>query len=148
MFLEDYRPGTTRTLGSITVSEDEIIAFATQFDPQPMHVDVDAATHGPFGGLIASGWHTCALTMRVLVDEYFSAESSLVSPGVDEVRWLSPVRAGDVLSVKVTVLDNRRSTRKPDRGTVRTAIETVNQNGVTVLGLTAINLIRARGEGV
>ncbi len=143
MYLEDYPAGAVFTLGPVSVDEQEILEFGRRYDPQPFHADPVAAADGPFGGLIASGWHTCGLTMRALVAGYFSPDSSLGSPGIDELRWPAPVRPGDVLMVKVEVLENRQSSSKPDRGIVRSRITTTNQNGVLVLSMIAVNLIRA-----
>jgi acyl dehydratase len=131
--------------GPIEIDEAEVIEFARQFDPQPIHTDPEAARTGPFGGLIASGWHTVSLTMRVLVDNYLARGASLASPGVDELRWLQPVRPGDVLRVRATVVEARRSQSKPDRGLVRTKIEVLNQDERVVMSLTAMNLFRCRG---
>jgi len=143
-YFDDYRPGTTYDCGSVEVSEAEIISFAKQFDPQPFHVDPAAAAHGPFGGLIASGWHTTALVMRKLVENFLPAEASLGSPGVDELRWPHPVRPGDTLRVRATVLEARRSESKPDRGIMKTALEAVNQDGRRVMHATATNFLRVR----
>ena len=107
-----------------------------------------AAADGPFGGLIVSGWHTAALTMRLLVENYLSAEASLGGAGVDEIRWPLPVRPGDTLRVRATVVESRRSLSKPDRGIIKTLAETVNQDGRTVMRCTAINLLRVRPDGV
>ena len=145
-YFEDYAPGATYECGSFSVSEADILTFAEQFDPQPIHIDPGAASRGPFGGLIASGWHTTALVMRQLVDGYLPAEASLGSPGIDELRWPYPVRPGDTLRVRATVLEARRSLSKPDRGITRTAIEALNQDGRTVLRATATNFIRARPD--
>jgi acyl dehydratase len=145
-YFEDYVPGYTVDCGSITVSEADIIAFAKEYDPQPFHVDPVAAADGPFGGLIASGWHTTSLTMRQLVDHWVSPGSSLGSPGVDEIRWPSPVRPGDTLHVRATVLETRRSKSKPDRGIIRSLAQVTNQNGDTVLRLIATNFILVRGQ--
>jgi acyl dehydratase len=145
-YFDDYLPGVTYDCGSVSVSEAEIISFAIQFDPQPFHVDPAAAARGPFGGLIASGWHTAALVMRQLVDHYLSAEASLGSPGLDEIRWPDPVRPGDTLRVRATVLEARRSQSKPDRGIMKTGIEAVNQDGRTVMRATATNFLRARPD--
>ncbi len=112
--------------GSFSLSEAEIIAFAKEYDPQPFHVDPVAAKDGPFGGLIASGWHTTSMMMRQLVDHYVSPESSLGAAGVDELRWPKPVRPGDTLHVRATVLEARRSGSKPDRGIVKTLTELTN----------------------
>ena len=143
-YFDDYVPGTTHDCGSVSVSQAEIISFATQFDPQPFHVDPEAAARGPFGGLIASGWHTAALVMRQLVDHYLSAEASLGSPGLDEMRWPDPVRPGDTLRVRATVAEARRSQSRPDRGIMKTVIEAVNQDGRTVMRATATNFLRVR----
>jgi acyl dehydratase len=140
---EDYTPGIVFDCGSVTVDADEVVAFARRYDPQPMHVDPVAAAAGPFGGLIASGWHTIGLTMRLLVEHYLPP-AGLAAPGVDEVRWLRPVRPGDVLSVRVTVQEAARSRSKPDRGIVRSVVEVSNQAGETVLTLKPINLVPAR----
>ncbi len=145
-YFDDYLPGATYDCGSISVSEDEIVSFARQFDPQPFHVDPGAAARGPFGGLIASGWHTAALVMRQLVEHYLPEEASLGSPGLDEMRWPDPVRPGDTLRVRASVVETRRSLSKPDRGIMKTAIEAVNQDGRTVMRATAINFLRVRSE--
>jgi acyl dehydratase len=143
-YFEDYVPGAVAVLGPIAISADEIVQFASRYDPQPIHVDADAAARGPFGGLIASGWHTISLVMRVLVERYLSHVASIVSPGIDELRWKAPVRPGDVLSVRVTVLEASASRSKPDRGLVRTQIEAINQHGEVVLSMRAMNFIRRR----
>ena len=143
-FFEDYVPGTTVDCGSFSLSEAEIIAFAKEYDPQPFHVDPVAAKDGPFGGLIASGWHTTSMMMRLLVDSYVSPESSLGAAGVDELRWPKPVRPGDTLHVRATVIEARRSSSKPDRGIVKTRMELTNQDGVLVMKATAINFILLR----
>ena len=142
---EDFVPGMVGEFGPIVVDEAEVIAFARQYDPQPIHIDPAAAANGPFGGLIASGWHTVSLVMRVLVDNYIARVASLASPGVDELRWLWPVRPGDRLRVRATVVEARRSQSKPDRGLVRTKIEALNQDGRVVLSMVAMNLFRCRG---
>src|SRR6516225_4859760 len=128
-YFEDYVPGTTVDCGSFSLSEDEIIAFAREYDPQPFHVDPVAAKNGPFGGLIASGWHTTSRMMRQLVDNYVSPESSLGAAGVDELSWPRPVRPGDTLHVRATVVEARRSNSKPDRGIVKTRMELTNADG-------------------
>jgi len=141
---EDYRNGSVFECGSITVDQAEMIAFAERYDPQDFHTDAAAAARSVYGGLIASGWHTAAMTMRLLVARYLSSSASLGSPGIDELRWLRPVRPADTLSVRVTVLDARRSRSKPDRGVVRALIEASNQRGELVMSLKAINLLRCR----
>ena len=146
-YFDDYLPGASYDCGSVSVSEAEIISFATQFDPQPFHVDPVAAASGPFGGLIASGWHTAAAVMRLLVDNYLSAEASLGGAGADEIRWPYPVRPGDTLRVRATVVESRKSLSKPDRGVIKTLAEAINQDGRTVMRCTAINFLRVRPAG-
>ena len=143
-YFEDYVPGLTVDCGSFSITEADIIVFAKEYDPQPFHVDPVGAADGPFGGLIASGWQTTALMMRQLVEHYVSPESSLGAAGIDEIRWPMPVRPGDTLSVRATVLEARRSTSKPDRGIVKTLAELHNQDGDLAMRLTAINFILSR----
>jgi acyl dehydratase len=143
-YFEDYRPGFVGEYGSITVSEDEIIEFARRFDPQEFHVDPIKAARGPYGGLIASGWHTSALMMRLYADHVVSKVAGLGSPGIDELRWKRPVRPGDTLSIRVTILEAKRSSSKPDRGLVRIQIEVLNQNKEIVMSLKAMTLFLCR----
>ena len=145
-YFEDYATGTTYECGSVSIDQASIIAFAREFDPQPFHVDPAAAVTGPYGGLIASGWHTAVLVMRLLVDNYLSAEASLGGAGLDELRWPYPVRPGDTLRVRATVVETRRSLSKPDRGIVKTLIEAVNQDDRTVMRATAINFMLVRPD--
>jgi acyl dehydratase len=143
-YLEDYLPGTTSEHGPILVDRNEVLEFAGRYDPQAFHVDPEAAGAGPVKGLNASGWHTCALMMRVLVDEYLSPASSLGSPGIDELRWLLPVRPGDRLTLRATVQEARVSRSDPTRGILTTNVELLNQAGDLVLRMTAVNLVRTR----
>jgi acyl dehydratase len=143
---EDYSVGATHDCGSTTVTEDEIIAFARQYDPQAMHIDKALAAAGPFGGVIASGWHTVALTMRLVVNNYLPA-NGLAAPGIDELRWPVPVRPGDTLTLRVTVQQARRSRSKPDRGLVHSLMEVVNQRGEVVMTMKPMNLVRCRDPG-
>lgn len=140
-------PGSVLEYGAITVTEEDMIEFAERFDPQPFHVDADAAAEGPFGGLIASGWHTASVMMRLVADHYLSKVASLGSPGVDELRWTRPVRPGDSLRVRVSIMEARRSRSKPDRGVVRSRVEIVNQRGDVVMSLQALNILRCRNGG-
>ena len=144
-YFEDYITGSVHEFGPIMVEEKEIISFAKRFDPQVLHTDPDAAKDTVFGGLIASGWHTAVLMMRLFVDHYLSHVASLGSPGVDELRWLKPVRPGDEISIFVTVLETKRSISKPDRGIVHSFIEVTNQQREVVMKLKAMNLLRCRG---
>lgn len=143
-YFEDYVPGAVCVYGEIVMTEADILDFARRYDPQPMHTNADAATSGPFGGLIASGWHTTACVMRVLVERYLSHVAAIVSPGIDELRWTAPVRPGDVLHVRITVESASVSRSKPDRGLIRTFIEALNQRGEVVLSMKAMNLMRRR----
>ncbi len=143
-YFEDYPQGAVFELGSFEVSEEEIVSFARRYDPQPMHIDREAAAEGMFGGLIASGWHTVALQMRLIAERFLSSASSLPSPGIDELRWLRPVRPGDRLTVRVTVLEANRSRTRPDRGMVRSLIEVSNQDDAVVMSLKPMNLMRCR----
>jgi acyl dehydratase len=145
-YFEDYLPGSVCEYGEIRVSEAEIVEFARRFDPQDMHVDPEAAARGRFGGLIASGWHTGAMMMRLLADNFLPKKASLASPGIDELRWSHPVRPGDVLRVRVTVLDAARSRSKSDRGVVRTLVEVFNQDGTVVMSLKAMNIFATRSR--
>jgi acyl dehydratase len=144
LFFEDYVPGRTVDCGTFSVSEAEIVAFAKEYDPQPFHTDPVGAAAGPFGGLIASGWQTTSMMMRLLVEHFVSPESGLGAAGIDEIRWPKPVRPGDTLHVRASVLEARRSKSKPDRGIVRSLAEVTNQDGDTVLRMTAINFVRVR----
>ena len=145
-WFEDYVPGAVHDLGSVTVDEQEVIAFARQFDPQSFHLDKERAEKSAFGGLIASGWHTASMAMRLICDHYLSEVSSEGSPGIDELRWLRPVRPGDQLSVRVTILDARLSRSRPERGIVRSQIETLNQDEEVVMHLTSTIFIRRRNK--
>lgn len=141
---EDYRPGMVVEAGPIDVDEAAIVAFGQQFDPQPFHIDPQAAATGPYAGVIASGWHTASLMMRQLVDRFLPRAAGLGSPGVDELRWLKPVRPGDRLTLTITVTDAQRSRSKPDRGLVRSDIAMRNQHGDTVMTVKTMVLMRAR----
>ena len=127
-YLEDYTAGSVYEFGSAVVEEKEIIEFARHCDPQPFHIDPVAARATQFGGVVASGWHTAGMAMKLLVENYLPRGSSLGSPGVDNLRWHRPVRPGDVLSVRVTIVETRPSQSKPDRGLLRSFVEVLNQN--------------------
>jgi len=136
----DLIPGQTTILGSKTVSEEEILRFAEEFDPQPFHIDAAAAAMSPFGGLIASGWHTCSIAMRLLVEGVLKNSTSMGSPGVEQIRWVKPVRPGDTLTVSVTVLESKPSTSRPDRGTVKIRTEATNQRGEQVMWMESFGI--------
>ena len=143
-YFEDYQPGAVFTSGAIRVSEAEIVDFARRWDPQTMHTDPEAAAKGRFGGLIASGWHTAAMMMRLFTTSFLSPQSSVASPGLDELRWHRPVRPGDELSLRVTVLEARRSRSRPGEGVVRSLVEVLNQRGELVMSLKPVSLIACR----
>ena len=143
-FFEDYQEDTVIEMGPVYVEEDELIEFALRYDPQTMHIDPEAAKAGPYKGLIASGWHTCALVMGELVNNYFSPSSSLGSPGIDELQWLRPLRPGDRLTVRATILETKLSRSKPDRGLVRTLVEALNQQQEKVVSFKALNFMLRR----
>ena len=132
-WFEDFREGEVTEVGPVTVSEDDILSFAQQFDPQPFHVDAEAARESPFGGLIASGWHTAALYMGLFVREVLLDSASLGSPGIEELRWTAPVRPGDTLRGRSRVLEARPSEKNTKRGTVYSEHEVLNQDDVMVM---------------
>ena len=133
---EDFAAGQVYELGSRTVTEDEMVDFARQWDPQPFHVDPEAAKESVFGGLVASGRQTGAIWMRMYVDAMLGS-AARGSPGIEELRWLAPVRPGDTLTGRLTVLEATPSATKADRGTIRIRAEMVNQDGVTVMAMTS-----------
>jgi acyl dehydratase len=133
VYYEDFAAGQIREFGPRTVTREEIVAFASEFDPQPMHLDENAAKKTILGGLGASGWHTCAVMMRLLCDGLLLDSSSQGSPGIDEVKWKKPVRPGDALSVRHTVLETRDSKSRPEVGLVRQQCDVLNQRGETML---------------
>ena len=145
-YFEDFFPGQEIALGSRTVSEEEIIAFATQFDPQPFHVDHDAAANSIFKGVIASGWHTCSMMMRLVVDKLMSESSSMGSPGLDGVRWLLPVRAGDTISVSYLTTKVKPSASRTDRGVVWSKWTATNQHGDAVCTIEGMGMFGRRPD--
>jgi acyl dehydratase len=133
LYWEDFRAGDVLAMGSHTFGEEEIIAFARQYDPQRFHIDPVAAKDSFFKGLIASGWHTVVIAMRLTVQSYLTRSASLGSPGVENVRWLAPVRPGDTISYRRVVLEARPSESKPGVGLVRSRVEAHNQSGQVVM---------------
>lgn len=144
LYFEDFEEGEIFELGERTISKEEIIGFAREYDPQPFHTDEEAARESPFGGLIASGWHTASVFMRLYADSLLSRSASLGSPGVEELRWIRPVRPGDTLSARLTVLDTIPSTTNPRRGTVHLLCEAGNGHGETVMTMKARGLFARR----
>jgi acyl dehydratase len=137
IYLDDLAPGQVHELGRHTVGADEIVAFASLWDPQPFHLDQQAAKRSIYGGLIASGWHTCCVFMRLFADGLLSRAAAMGSPGIDELRWLRPVRPGDTLVGRVEVLAVAPSRSKPDRGIARLRSSVSNQDGEEVLSFVA-----------
>jgi acyl dehydratase len=146
-YWEDFSVGDVFDLGTHTVTRKEIVDFAAQWDPQPFHVDEEAARSSSFGGLIASGWHTAALCMRLYVDALLLDAASMGSPGLDELRWLAPVRPADTLTVSLTVQDAKPSSKDPARGTLLLQWEAVNQDGVVALRMSGRGLFGRRPAG-
>jgi acyl dehydratase len=134
-------------IGEKRVDKDEIIVFAKQFDPQPFHVDEAAAKASIYGGLIASGWHTVALVMRMMCDSYMLDSASLGSPGIDNLKWLKPVRPGDTIRAQRTTLEVRASASRPEMGLVKTRWEVINQNGERVMTMEGYGMFRRRNPG-
>jgi acyl dehydratase len=143
---EDFPVGQVREFGATRVTREAIIDFARQFDPQPFHLDDAAAKTTLFGGLCASGWHTCAMAMRMMCDEYLLQSASLGSPGLDRLRWLKPVFPGDVLRVRHTVGDARVMTSKPHVGLIQSQWQVLNQNDETVLTMEGWSMFRRRSH--
>jgi acyl dehydratase len=143
-YFEDFKIGEVTEIGPVRVSEEEIVEFASRYDPQPFHIDPEAAKSSPFGGLIASGWHTTALFMGMFVRGILLDSASMGSPGVEEIRWTAPVRPGDRLTGRVTVTDVQPSANTPGRGTVFTTSEVFNQDGTRVMSLKARGLFARR----
>jgi len=141
---EDLQAGSVRELGTTSVSVEEIKEFAGKYDPQPFHLDEEAGRRSLFGGLCASGWHTCALAMRLTVDNMLRHSTSLGSPGLESLKWLKPVYPGDVLSLRHTILESRGLRKRPDTGLVRSRWEMFNQNGEQVLEMEGYGFFRRR----
>ena|SRR5688572_32109165 len=145
LYFEDFQPGAINEYGPRPVSREEIIAFAAEFDPQPMHLDEEAARASMLGGLAASGWHTCCLLMRLAADGFVLNSASMGAPGVDEVRWLAPLRPGRQITLRTTVLDTRASSSRPEMGFVRMLFEVIDDVGVTVMTLSTSLIMGRRG---
>jgi len=144
---EDMTVGSTTEIGKHTFTRDEIVEFAEKFDPQPFHLNEAAAEKSPFRGLVASGWHTCSVMMGMLVRNALADSTSMGSPGIDEIRWLKPVRVGDTIAMTNSVLDKRISESKPDRGIVSTQWAGINQHGETVVTVRSKGMFGLRNPG-
>jgi len=143
-YWEDLQPGSVRELGSVTPTAEEIRDFASRYDPQPFHLDEEAGRNSVFGGLCASGWHTCALAMRLTVDNFLRESSSMGSPGLDNLRWLKPVYPGDTLTLRHRITESRPLNSRPDLGLVRSVWEMFNQRGEQVLQMEGYGMFRRR----
>ena len=144
IFWEDLRPGTVLELGTTSATAEEIKEFAGKYDPQPFHLDEEAGRQSLFGGLCASGWHTCAMTMRLTVDNMLRHSSSLGSPGLESLKWLKPVYPGDQLTLRHTILESRAMRKRPDTGIVRSRWDLYNQHGEKVLEMEGYGMFRRR----
>jgi acyl dehydratase len=145
-YFEDFVSGQVIELGQRHVTEEEILRFAKEFDPQSFHIDQEAAKDSIFGSVIASGWHTCGMIMRLVVDGFIGNSSSMGSPGVDEIRWILPVKPGDTLTVTAETVSTKASTSKPDRGIVYTVWKAVNQRGELVCTIKGMGMFGRRPQ--
>jgi acyl dehydratase len=147
LYWEDFQPGAVAIYGPRLVTREEIVSFAAEFDPQPMHLDEAAASATMLGGLGASGWHTCCLLMRIIADGFILDSSSMGGPGVDEVRWLKPLRPGTSIRVRATVLDTRASGSRPEMGLVKFLFEVIDEADVTLTTLSTTLMFGRRAPG-
>lgn len=146
-YYEDIVPGSTDSFGSYAVTREEVIAFASKYDPQPFHLDDEAAKGTYFGRLSASGWHTCAMTMAMLVEQLKQhQQAGLGSPGVDELRWAKPVYPGDTLRCERLTIDKKRSKSRPEMGSFRNEVKVLNQHGEVVMTMKSTGFIRTRDQ--
>ena len=143
-YFEDIEPGERHSIGSYTITKEEITEFAQKYDPQPFHLDEDAAAESIYGGLIASGWQTIAICMRMLVDELVNDQASMGARGANELRWIRPVRPGDTISLTTEVLETRPAERNPEVGEVDTEIIAYNQDDDPVVRWIALGLVARR----
>lgn len=147
LYYEDIIVGSSKTFGHYEVTREEVIQFAQAYDPQPFHLDDDAAAQTHFGRLSASGWHSCAMTMRMMVDDMtVNRQAGLGSPGVDQLRWVKPVYPGDTLSCRSEILEKRRSKSRPEMGIFKSRSQTFNQHGELVLEMISNGLIRVHNQ--
>lgn len=147
-YWEDMHPGDVRDLGTISPTREEIITFASQFDPQPFHLNDEAAKASVFGALCASGWHTCSMAMRLMVTNFLHEAASLGSPGLENVKWLKPVLPGDTLRLQHSIIETRPMSKRPDVGLVRTEWDMFNQDGDKVLHMEGWGMFRRRMPAV
>jgi acyl dehydratase len=144
LYWEDFHEGEVREFGNTVVTRDDIVRFAAEFDPQPFHLDEAAGAKSLFGGLSASGWHSVAMAMRMMCDAYLLRSASLGSPGVEQIKWLKPVRPGDTLRVRLTVLESRPLRSKPGVGLLKSRHEMLNQHDEVVMQMEGYGMFRRR----
>jgi acyl dehydratase len=144
LYFEDFEPGERVEMGAHLFTEQEILRFAREFDPQPFHIDPQAAQESIYQGIIASGWHTCSVIMRLMCDNYLLQSEGMGSPGVEEIRWLKPVRPGDIVRGVRTTLSARPSASKPDRGLVEMRWEGINQREELVVSMRCVGLFKRK----
>ena len=144
---EDFKPGTVEVYGPRLVTREEIVAFAAEFDPQPMHLDEAAGAATLLGGLAASGWHSCCILMRMIADGFINETHSMGAPGVDEVRWLRPLRPGTQVRVRTTVLESRASKSRPEMGLAKMQFELLDEAGACLMTMTSTQLLGRRQPG-
>jgi acyl dehydratase len=144
LYFEDFKPGSVTEYGPRLVSREEIVAFAAEFDPQPMHLDEEAARASMLGGLAASGWHTCCLLMRMAADGFVLNSASMGAPGVDEVKWLKPLRPGTRITLRLNVLDSRVSNSRPEMGFVKVRMELLDDERAPLMELSNSLMIERR----
>ena len=147
-YWEDFKRGSVAVYGPRLVTREEIVAFAAEFDPQPMHLDETAAAATLLGGLSASGWHSCCILMRMIADGFINESNSMGAPGADEVRWLKPLRPGTRVRVRTTVLETRASSSRPEIGFVKCLFEMLDEQDVVLTTLTSPLMIRRREAGM
>jgi acyl dehydratase len=144
LYFEDFRPGAINNYGPRLVTREEIVGFAAEFDPQPMHLDEEAGRASMLGGLAASGWHTCCLMMRMVADGFVLNSASMGAPGVDEVRWLKPLRPDTRITLRTSVLDTRASASRPEMGFVKMLFEVSEEGGALLMTLTTSMIMERR----
>ncbi len=147
LYWEDFRPGAVTVYGPRLVTREEIVAFAAEFDPQPMHLDEEAARKTLLGGLAASGWHTCCVFMRIIADGFILNSSSMGGPGVDEVRWLKPLRPGTRVRVRATVVETRPSKSRPEMGLAKFSYDMLDESDAVIMTLTTTHMFGRRQPG-
>ena len=143
-YWEDFRVGERVLMGSVKVTKDDIVRFAVEYDPQVFHIDEKAGESSIFGGIIASGWHTCSLVMKMMCDSYLLDSASMGSPGMENIKWVKPVRPNDVLTAFRTTIETKSSRSKSDRGIVKTLFEVFNDSQELVMSMEGLGMFRRK----